>query len=498
LGSQSLWVDEAYSVKYANLDASLQWEHLFENLHGPLHAALLHGWTRVAGLSEAALRWPSVLASVLTLAALWILVRRWGGERLAWVATAALAVSPLSVWYAQEARNYSLFLLFVCLGLWSWLRAVEAPSSIRAWGLHVLALFLAFLSNLAAAFLLPVQALWLLGGRRRAWAGTVAAWAAVALLLLPWEIRFYRYRVVPATNVPPAAPAGVEPGRDGTWASLWGVPFTFYAFAGGTSLGPSLRELHGDRAEALRRHGPVLAASVLLFGALAIRGLLGPAVADRRRKLQLLAWLLVPPLTVWLVAVLKLKAVNPRYAMAAYPAFLVLLAAGWIGLRRKWMRWGALALVLAAWGLAWGRTHWHPDYQKENYRAAAAWLVERAGPGVLWITVGVDDPLRIYYLKDLFEGRALKEGTYRRLGSYPRSRWDLFWEENALLADRHDRVLLVESRAWDLDPEARGPALLESFCGRPEEKRWNGVRVLSCPSPAQRGGSDGEERSDGE
>ncbi|MBU1702538.1 MAG: glycosyltransferase family 39 protein [Candidatus Eisenbacteria bacterium] len=480
LGRQSLWIDEAYSVKYAHLGGSLTWDDYLDNLHGPLHTILLHNWCTIAGDGEAALRWPSVMASVLTLPFFWRLTRRLIGARGAWAATAAIAVSPFSIWYAQEVRNYSLFLLMACVALLAWFRSLDGPGHIGRWILHVLLLFGAFLSNLASLFIIPVQLIWLIGRRRSHWVSTLSAWAAVMLLLLPWEIRFYNYRVVPSGLLDKTKTVELAPAREETWASSWSIPFTYYAFAGGYTLGPPLEELHEDRIGALKHHMPLLIAAALLFAGLIGWGVVGRREPNRKQRLRLLAWLLIPPLGVWLISLLNLKAMNPRYALVAYPAFLVLLAAGWISMKRRGVRIAAAIAVLAIWGLCWGRVQWDEAYAKEDYRSISGWMREQLDAEVLWITIGVDDPLRIYYLRDCFNGMDLKVGTYRRLTSYPPSHWDRFWNETEELASEHRRILLFESRTWHLDPDGRGPGLLRKYCSNPETINRHGIRVLKC------------------
>lgn len=114
LGGASLWLDEAYSAWFASRSLDYLWTELpqFET-HPPFYYTLLHAWTHWFGDGEAALRLPSVIASLATLPIVFL------GGRFVWpddrrpalVATAILALSPLVVWQAHEARPYSLLVL---------------------------------------------------------------------------------------------------------------------------------------------------------------------------------------------------------------------------------------------------------------------------------------------------------------------------------------------------------------------------------------------------
>lgn len=123
LGSKSLWIDEAASVYFARH----AWPDLIFGLcdpHPPLYYALLKV---VLPLSESewAVRLPSALAGALTVLALALpgfemAATRRADERTGLLAALLLAVSPLHVWYAQEARMYALAgLLAAAAGLFA-------------------------------------------------------------------------------------------------------------------------------------------------------------------------------------------------------------------------------------------------------------------------------------------------------------------------------------------------------------------------------------------
>ena len=134
LDHKSLWLDEAFSAWQAGNNLSFIWITHPDTAHPPLYYTLLHGWMPLA-TTEFGLRLPSVGAFLLALAGMFALGRKVGGERVGWFAAALWAVSPLSIWYAQEARMYmfaALVTVFLGLGL-RW-------QTRRGWGLFTLAL----------------------------------------------------------------------------------------------------------------------------------------------------------------------------------------------------------------------------------------------------------------------------------------------------------------------------------------------------------------------
>ncbi|NER07139.1 MAG: hypothetical protein F6K17_33465 [Okeania sp. SIO3C4] len=84
--------------------------------HAPLYFLLAREWSARFGASPATLRLLSVVLSLLTLPMLAWLCWEWLYSSLAGgIAAALLAISPLFISYAQEARPYSLWLFLLVL-----------------------------------------------------------------------------------------------------------------------------------------------------------------------------------------------------------------------------------------------------------------------------------------------------------------------------------------------------------------------------------------------
>ncbi len=217
LDLQSFWYDEAFTpvhVLHPSLGATLESVVHRENTP-PLWYALIWGWSRIFGTGEVALRLPSALAGVATVAVAWGIGAELAGRRVA-IATAALvAVNPLFIWYSQEARAYGLFVLLAALAMLCCLRADRRPTPGRPkpgdtrlrpkpgdtrlrlaspfrpaspfWpAAFAVSGAAALASHYFAVFLLAPMCLWLLRRRerRRAALGAVGAIAAVGVALM--------------------------------------------------------------------------------------------------------------------------------------------------------------------------------------------------------------------------------------------------------------------------------------------------------------------------
>ncbi len=119
LGAQSLWNDEGNSYVQATRSFSDIAAHAARDIHPPGYYWLLALWRLLTGESEFALRSLSVFASILTVAFTYALGRRLFGT-IAGVVTALLVtLNTFSIYYAQEARMYSLLALWAAASMWA-------------------------------------------------------------------------------------------------------------------------------------------------------------------------------------------------------------------------------------------------------------------------------------------------------------------------------------------------------------------------------------------
>jgi mannosyltransferase len=193
LDLQSFWYDEAFTPVHV-LHPSL-WATLRSVVHSentpPLWYVIEWADSRVLGTGEVALRLPSALAGITTVAVAWAI----GGElegapdarsrRVAIGCAAFVAVNPLFVWYSQEARAYGLFVFMAALAMLCFLRVRREPTAGRM-AAFAGAGALALLTHYFAVFLLIGMVLALLWDRatRRLALPAVAAVGIAGLALL--------------------------------------------------------------------------------------------------------------------------------------------------------------------------------------------------------------------------------------------------------------------------------------------------------------------------
>lgn len=133
-GVSPLWLDEAISLRYAQLPMLEMVRLISHDYTPPLWELLVKPFIWILGSNEVALRLPSVLASLVGLWLAWQIIREFipeesHGARLA--AVVLVSLTPYQFWLAQDGRVYALYtalylagVLFAIRGRWLGLMAV--------------------------------------------------------------------------------------------------------------------------------------------------------------------------------------------------------------------------------------------------------------------------------------------------------------------------------------------------------------------------------------
>jgi 4-amino-4-deoxy-L-arabinose transferase-like glycosyltransferase len=188
LDLQSFDFDEAITIGPV-LDGSLG--HVLDAIPAtestpPLYYVLAWGWTQVFGLGEVGVRSLSALFGVALIPAAYAAARELAGRRAGLIAAGLAAVNAQLVFYAQEARAYSLLALLCTLSFWAFV-AARRDAGARSLVLWALASAAALVTHYFAAFVVVPEALLLLLWRRPRRPAVLATLAvgAVGAALVP-------------------------------------------------------------------------------------------------------------------------------------------------------------------------------------------------------------------------------------------------------------------------------------------------------------------------
>ncbi len=368
LSVQSFWLDEGYTVALVRMSfgAMLRTIPRTESTP-PLYYALAWAWTRVFGSSEFGLRSLSALAGIATIPVAWALARRLAGDRAALIAGLLLAVSPLMVWFSQEARAYALATL-LATGTLLCIAAHRQNDRARwLWGWAACAA-LGIATHYFVAFVVAPEVVFL-GWRAR---GDRRLWAASGLVL-----------IVAVALVPLAL-------------AQRGTGHADYIAQGSLAT----RALQVPKQFLIGYASPAQTVTAVVAAAAVAAGALWPLAADgsaaRRSRLPLavgLAAVVVPIL----LALVGVDFLDTRNLLPALPALYVAAAIGFAA-DRAWPRSAALAGVLALIGIVVVvLVETDPRYQRADWRGAATALGAATVPRAIDVTPGSGlIPLQIY------------------------------------------------------------------------------------------------------
>ncbi|MDW8371312.1 MAG: glycosyltransferase family 39 protein, partial [Geminicoccaceae bacterium] len=118
LGAEPLWLDEAFSWRWAHLPFAELWGAAARTeTNPPLWFTIERAALLVVGDTEEALRLPAALAGIAAVPLGWAIGQCVAGPRAARFAALLVAIAPLQVAYAQEARGYAVLVFATLLAI---------------------------------------------------------------------------------------------------------------------------------------------------------------------------------------------------------------------------------------------------------------------------------------------------------------------------------------------------------------------------------------------
>ncbi|MEH1812252.1 MAG: glycosyltransferase family 39 protein [Nostoc sp.] len=165
--------------------------------HPPLYYILARFWVGIFGNSVTVIRSLSAFISLLIFPSIYWLCRElfkasaWVSE----VAIALMAISPIHLVYAQEAREYILWIVIVLLCSASLLRALRLESKDRVlrilnWGMYAVTLMLSLYTFLFSGFVIVAHSIYVIATEKFRFTRTVKAYLLASLAgflaFTPW------------------------------------------------------------------------------------------------------------------------------------------------------------------------------------------------------------------------------------------------------------------------------------------------------------------------
>lgn len=369
--TESVWIDELYTSNLFVGPPVVLMKTLYSDIHPPLYFVFMHYWNAVFSDGEAWLRLPAMLCGLGSILLIYRIGEIFAGRTIGLVGAFLLAVSPVHIWYSQEARPYSSNILLLLLSMLSFARLAEGR---RRAGWTLLFFFslggVVFTHYYMATFLFAYPAL--------AWIGRSAGlkrilWSSGLLLAL---VAIYIGSKAYFSEVPTAK--GYLRAFD--LRELWALLFNWFLTGNSfTPLGAATPLGHAALAVA-----QALGILVVLRGAWRLSRERRPH-APPGYQLPLL--MLVLPAFLFLLPFLGMpRTYIERSALPALPFFVLVMACGLTGFRRgPATRATALATGLAAAAVLVAffahRDQWTVYKPNPGWREAAAYFAGQVEEG---------------------------------------------------------------------------------------------------------------------
>ena len=464
IGAESLWLDEATSIFLARMpiDRLIGWTAA--DIHPPLYYILLHFFLRL-GDSETVVRGLSALVGCLTVPVLYGLGRVLFHRTVGLISALLLVLSPLHLWYSQEARMYALVTFLGACSVYCLLLALRS----NAWHLwlgYILSTTMALYTHYYAIFLVLFQSLFMIylfcaqRSRRR----QVVAWIMAQVLVLvcfsPWMPILVRQ----ASSVEGGWVANAI-GRPG----LEVLPHTMIAY----TVGMVRRWV----PPLLRRTTYVLfgiSASIALLGGRK-KGVTDSGLTEGQATGFAVAYLALPLGVAWLLSQWK-PVYSLRYVLPFLLPFLLLVARG-VCLTRVLsggfgaVKWLWVPLLAGLLGLSGFGVYLNAmKVQNPDWRGIVSHVVENAGEGdIVLFSPGWNVKPFEYYARGQVDvyGQMPVPVPERGLDDVLRGP----------LAD-HTRAWLIWQPGHYSDPEGRAQSHMDARYGRLDAHEYQGIGRL--------------------
>lgn len=152
LGFHDFWFDEIATVELA--------QHPWGEWSAPLYWILLHFWIGLFGISEFSLRFPSLIFGLLSIVLIFLLGKNLLNQKVGLLASIIMGLSPFHLWYAQEARNYSMVLFLGTLSSYLLFKAIE-ERKLKIWIFFILVSITGLYTNYFFILLFIAQLMYL-------------------------------------------------------------------------------------------------------------------------------------------------------------------------------------------------------------------------------------------------------------------------------------------------------------------------------------------------
>lgn len=360
--NQSLWLDEAIVTvavsKYSFWDFVTKYS--MGDFHPPGYFAILWIWIKAFGATEISVRLPSVIFGVITVYLTYLIAQKVISIKMPLISGLFMTLSPLHIFYSQEARMYSLAALSATLSTFLLLK-IEDKSK-KMFIFYVFSVILVLYSDYVTYFILPVHFMWILYFKKKLMYKFLLAIFLAFIFYLPWLL------LLPLQLETGYKTSNIVSG----WANVVGssgvketLLLPVKMLIGRISFDNKLMYI----------------SSVTLVGLIAILGFFKSIYKTTPELRLIFFWLIIPPLIGWLVS-LFLPIFSYFRFIYILPAFYILLTYGFCSYSKRTSRILILFFTIAE--VTFLSTYlFNPKFHREDWRQAVSYVEENADKQII-------------------------------------------------------------------------------------------------------------------
>lgn len=436
LGNESIWLDEAVSIGWANSNLFQIVKKTAGDTHTPLYAIVLHFWVVLFGDSEFSTRFPSVIFGFFAILMTYKVGSLIFDKEVGVLSALLLALSTFHIYYSQEVRSYSLMALLTLLSMYFFIQFLKKrgliasigyiPSSILLIYVHYFGLFVIIAQNIYILTLFLFS--------KKVHKPNFRRWILLQLVLIvlftPWIIIFIKQMLQ------------VQSGHFLNWIpvpSIHSLVESFKLYSKSDFLlclflilsSLSVVTYNKIRGDVDRKD---------LFNSIESNQSSVP-LSNVSRIYLLLVWLLTPIILPFIISQVSAPIYHTRYTIGASLAFYLLVAKGIRDINNKYIKFLTISIVVVfSLVSVW---EYHTKVNKHQWREVENYIDTNAQPGDLMLfNRGFNQKPFDYYSKrtDLIKQPFPQKGTHVDEENI---------EQLTPIVEGYDRVWLVLAHDFD-------------------------------------------------
>jgi mannosyltransferase len=359
--TESIWFDELWSTYY-KLGSFRQLAYYgVYDVSPPFHYVFMFGWIRIFGDSELSIRIPALVFGVLSIPLAYAIAAKYFDRQTGLLVALMLSLSPVHIWYSQEARPYSMLIFALLISMLAVEKLRESKSNLLWLSVYIIAAGASLFSHYFLVFPIVLLTALLFAthhpeSRRLLIANVLVCTAFTVYLAMKFAMGGFR--------------TSVAYGRAFTLDEAYQLFFNWFAL--GNAVDPE-------------KLGWLVIFIQLIFALLAIRGLYR-LFSDRDatpRAYEVALYCFVLPAALWFLSFFASGNYIERSALVAMPFFFMIIAAGITATRSATLKTcltTALILtnVAALTSYFWRSDEWTVYKQNVDWRGASTFLHDRS------------------------------------------------------------------------------------------------------------------------